>query len=605
MSLNLRSLLFALLILLLLTIRPALALETSYTVSLKRPWTHLIEVEMRVTGTTAGQPTELAMPVWTPGSYMVREYSRHVQEFEVVGPTGTSIYWRKIRKNIWRVDSRQVTAFTIRYKVYANELTVRTNEFNDTHAFWNNAGLLFHVVGAMNAPATVTVVPMSGWTVATGMEPVPNKPNTFHAPDVDTLYDCPFLVGQLVEVPFTVRNIPHRIVLDGKANYDKEQLRDGVQRIVEAAADLMGEIPYPHYTFLVYLRPGGGGGLEHKTSTALGVSPNMFNSTFGYAGFFSLAAHEFFHAWNVKRIKPDALGPFDYDNETYTRLLWVAEGVTSYYEDILLLRAGLTSAAQFRNSMSGSIRSLESIPGRKLMSLEEASFDAWIKEYRPDENSINTQISYYTKGSVVGMLLDLTIRGKTNGAKSLDDVMRVLWTDYAKKNKNYTPEDFQKVCEQVAGGSLDTFFAKSVRGRDDLDYDTAFAYVGLRLVRQSRTADPEPFFGALLGPDTLGAKVSAVPSDTPAYEQGISANDIIIAVDDIRVPSADFLNNYISDKNPNDTIRLTLFRGDALRTIPIKLAGRVRSSFLLTTVDSPTDLQRRLLRDWVRGGGEN
>lgn len=576
------------------------ALDVSYNVTLDKPWQHLIQVEMRVTGLTPGKPTDLVMPVWTPGSYMVREYSRHVQEFETVTGDGTAIPWRKVRKNIWQVDNGSRTGFIVRYKVYANELTVRTNEFNDSHAFFNNAATLFHVGGALNTPSTLKVNPMSGWKIATGLDPVPGAANTFKAPDVDTLYDSPVLVGNLLEVPFTVKGIPHRIVLDGLTEVDSEKLRDGVKAVVEAEAALFGgDLPYAHYSFLTIVRPNAGGGLEHKNSTALGASADDFTGDYG--SYFSLVAHEFFHLWNVKRIKPDALGPFDYSNENYTRLLWVAEGITSYYENIFLRRAGLLTEQQFRAYCAFPIRVTETTPGRKRASLEEASFDTWIKEYRPDENTVNTTLSYYVKGALVGMLLDLTIRAKTENAKSLDDVMRILWTEYGKTNKNYTPEDFQKICERVAGGSLDPFFAKYVRGRDEIDYDTLFAPTGLRLVRTARGSTPEAYLGAQFGLDPVGVKVTGVLAETPAFDQGLSVGDLIIAVDDHRVTSILDVNRLVAEKNPGDTIRLTLFRADQLRTIPIKLAGRERPIFQLTIAENATPAQRTLLRDWARG----
>ena len=596
--------LFLLIFALSLLCGPAFAVETTFAVSLTRPTTHLVEVEMRVSGLTAGKPTDLTMPVWTPGSYMVREFSRHVQDFEAVGPDGKPLPWHKTRKNIWQVENGAATAFIAHYRVYANDLSVRTNEFNEKHAFLVPAATFFYVGGALNATATVKVNTPNNWKVATGLAPVANAPTTFQAPDVDTLYDCPLLVSAFTEVPFTVKGVLHRIIVDGAAPYNTERLRDGVQRVVEAEVATMGEIPYTNYTFLVLRAPKPSGGLEHKNSAALHIGPDALAGE-NYLGFFSLVSHEFFHLWNVKRIKPDALGPFDYNNENYTRLLWVAEGITDYYADIHLRRSGLLSETQARNFMAFPIRALETTPGRKRMSMEEASFDAWVKEYRPDENSINSQISYYTKGALLGMLLDLTIRGKTDGAKSLDDVMRTLYTDFAKKNKNYTPQDFQKVCEAAAGGSLESFFAKYVRGRDELDYDTPLAFVGLRLMRSPANSDPETYLGATLASDPAGVRLSEVLSDTPAIDQGLSVGDIIVAADDKRVASSDFLNARIAEKQPGDTIRLTLFRGDELRTIPVKLGGRPRPLFQLVPVESPTDAQTRLLHGWLRGPGDN
>jgi predicted metalloprotease with PDZ domain len=574
-----------------------------FSVSMPRPWTHLLEVEMRVqvAGTA---PVDLTLPVWTPGSYMVREYSRNVQDFSVTDKAEKPLAWSKTRKNIWRVEAKGAKTVVARYKVYANVLTVREAEVNDEHAFWNNAAVLMHVAGKLNAPATVSIAAPKGWKVATGLPTVTGgAPGTsnFRAADFDTLYDSPFEVGPFEEIPFTVRGVPHRLIIEGKGNYDVARLQADMPKVVEASAAVFGvePLPYTNYTFMLNLRNGGGGGLEHKNSTALLAGPRSFVGP-RYTGFLGLASHEFFHLWNVKRIKPDALGPFDYSNENYTRSLWVAEGITEYYSNLNLLRAGLMDPNNYLGEIGAVIEVIETTPGRRQMSLEEASFDAWIKYYRRDENSINTQISYYDKGCIVGMLLDITIRQRTNGAKSLDDVMRVLYTDYAKKNLNYTPANFQKICEDIAGGSLEPFFTKYVRGHDELDYDSILSAVGLRLVRTGRNTTPAAYLGATFGTaGPGGVTVSSVREETPAYDQGLSASDIIIAVDGERVQTSDDITNRIAEHKPGETVRLTLFRNDNLRTLEIKLGSRVAPNHHLDLVPNATEDQRRLFQGWL------
>ncbi len=577
--------------------------QIEYTVTMTRPWTHLLEVEMRVTGLNpAERTTDLSLPLWTPGSYLVREYARNVQDFSALNETGKIISWAKTRKNIWRIEKGGTSALTVRYQVYANVFAVQQAEVTDTHAFWNNATALMHIANRRDVPSTVVVKPPQGWKVATGLTLVPGKQNVFSAPDLDTLYDCPIEVSNFVEVKFQAMGKPHRIVIDGTGNYDPERLKKDLGKLVETQAAMLGGLPYDNYTFILHLR--GGGGLEHKNSTALGYSANGFKPDNVYRNFLGLASHEFFHLWNVKRIKPDALGPFDYDNENYTRLLWVAEGITSYYTNRHLLRAGFLSAEDYLRSVASDVAGVERTPGRLKMSLEEASFDAWIKYYRPDENALNSSISYYGKGSVVGMLLDLTIRQKTNGAKSLDDVMRTLWTDYALKNKNYTPQDFQKICEATAGGSLDAFFARSVRGREELDYDAAFAAVGLRLQRVAEGADGKPlpseaYLGAGLAADPLGAKVTALPSDSPAYEQALMVGDVIIAVDDQRLTTPDILNDRIREKKAGDAITLTLFRFDVLKTMTLRLGSRPRPDYRLVPLRNASPSAKDLYKGWT------
>jgi len=591
--------------------------EISYTVSMPAPHTHLLQVEMRVRGAGgASLPAQLdlLMPVWTPGSYLVREYARHVQDFAAAEASGgdnvKSLTWRKINKNTWRVETggaaREVRAS---YSVYANELTVRTNELHDRHAFWNNSALLMYVDGQLAAPSTVRVVPFGDWKVATGLPAVSGQRNTFRAENFDVLYDSPFLVSDFKTLSFEVRGVPHRIVIDGEGNYDPERMRRDVQKIVEASVELMGDVPYRDYTFMFMLHPSAGGGLEHLNSTAIIWRRYAFRPEASWDDFLSLVAHEYFHLWNVKRIRPDALGPFDYTGENYTRLLWVAEGITSYYENILSRRAGMISDKEYLTTIANSIRGLQNTPGRFEQSIEEASFDAWIKYYRPDENTLNSAISYYDKGAIVGLLLDLEIRRRSAGAKSLDDVMRYLYNEHAKKNRNYTPEDFQRASEQMAGASLDDFFRRFVRGREELDYNTAFNAVGLQLLTTGATttdaskpappaAPPKAYFGANLRQDGDRLVVSSVPAGTPAYNQGITFNDQIVALDGLRVNSTTF-NARLEEKRPGDEVRVTVFRLDELRTFTIKLGGRAEENYRIVPLAQQTPEQRRLYDGWL------
>src|SRR5829696_2123795 len=474
--------------------------DISFTVAMPRPHTHLLEVDVAIKRSASGpQEERLVMPVWTPGSYMVREFARHVQDFAATDAANQTLKWEKTNKNTWRIVTNGAREWHARYRVYANELSVRTSEFNSSHAFWNNANILMYLEGFLKNPSTVRVLAPDVWKVATGLPALLGQKNTFRAENLDVLYDSPFEVSNFKTLIFNVKGIPHRIVIDGEGNYDPERMRRDVQKIVEMQVELMGgEIPYRDYTFILHLRANAGGGLEHVNSTALGYPRFGFKIVTGdratsaspsttvtperdYRGFLSLVSHEFFHLWNVKRIRPDALGPFDYTQENYTNLLWVAEGITDYYADVMLRRAGLITESEFLNATARSIQNLQNTPGRLVQSVEESSFDTWIKYYRQDENSINSQISYYDKGAILGLLLDLEIRGRTRGAKSLDDVLRYLYTEFFKKNRNYTPMDFQKACELMAGSSLEDFFSRFVRGKEELNYNAALEAAGLRL----------------------------------------------------------------------------------------------------------------------------
>ncbi len=582
---------------------PADAPEISYTVSMPRPHTHLFNVEARLNYRGAAPAAlDLRMPVWTPGSYLVREFERHVQEFEARDASGRTLNWTKTNKNTWRVEAAGARDVRVRYALYANELGVRTSELNDRHAFWNNANLLVYPDGMLGAPSTIKVEPFGDWKIATGLPAVPGAPNTFRAEDFDVLYDSPFLVSNFRVLSFEVKGVPHRVVIDGEGSYDAEHMRRNSQRIVEAAAEMMGDLPYRDYTIMLLLAAARGGGLEHLNSTALILPRFAFNTEADWRSFDTLVSHEVFHVWNVKRIRPDALGPFDYTEENYTRLLWVAEGVTSYYETLLVRRAGLMNDRQYLQVLAQEIQKLQQTPGRRVQSLEEASFDAWVKQYRPDENTVNSSVSYYDKGAIVALLLDLEIRRRSNGARSLDDVIRALYTDFFKQNRNYTPADFQRAAERAAGAGLEEFFRRYVRGREELDYDAALSWVGLRLDTASDAAGrPAPAvadLGATLEEKDGRLTVKNVPAGTAAYEQGLSFADQIVAADGYRA-TLSFLNERIADKRPGEQLTLTVFRGEELRTLNIKLGSRAAATYRIVPAANADERQRRNYQSWL------
>lgn len=591
--------------------------DISFTVAMSKPHTHLFDIDVAVKRTANGPQEELlVMPVWTPGSYLVREFERHVQDFAVADAAGQPLKWEKTNKNTWRITTNGAREWHATYRVYANELSVRTSELNSDHAFWNNANLLMYLDGFLKSPSTVHVIAPDVWKVATGLPAVAGQKNTFRAENFDVLYDSPFEASNFKTLVFNVKGVPHRIVIDGVGNYDPERMRRDVQKIVETEVELMGgEIPYRDYTFILHLRSNTGGGLEHLNSTALGYPRFGFRIRTGdratsaapnttdtperdYRGFLGLVSHEFFHLWNVKRIRPDALGPFDYTQENYTKVLWVAEGITDYYSDLVLRCAGLVSESEYLAAMARAMQNLQNTPGRLVQSAEESSFDAWVKYYRPDENSVNSQVSYYDKGALLGLLLDLEIRKRSSGAKSLDDVMRYLYAEFFKKNRNYGPADFQKATELMAGGSLEEFFSKYVRGVQELDYNAALDAAGLKL-ETSPAADAKVYFGADVAEEEGRLIVRRVYAGAPAYEQGLNAGDQIVAMDNMRVTKESF-NARMAEKKPGELVNLTIFRFDDLSSLLIKLSDKRESSFKIVPLTAPTPLQKQIYANWLR-----
>ena len=397
-----------------------------YVLSMPEPATHLLHVRVEVEG-APGPATYFVMPAWTPGSYKIRDYAKNVQDFSA-GPHA----WRKIDKSRWRVEAGGTVA--VEYDVWAFELSVQSSHLDADHAFVNGASVFCSADGLKDAPVSLEIRAPRGWRVATGLDPAGKG---YAAPGYDVLVDSPIEIGTFEQRTFRVKGVPHHLVLHGPGNHDPKRLVEDLKKIVETEVRILRHIPYRRYVFFLHNSTERGGGLEHLNSTALQYPPYSYRPREKYENFLELAAHEFFHLWNVKRIRPEQLGPFDYEKEVYTGLLWVMEGITSYYDTLVVCRAKLFSAERYFKKTAERIQKYEDKPGRKRQSLSSSSFDTWIKLYQPNENAPNCQMSYYEKGELVGMCLDLEIRHRTRGRRSLDDVLRLLYAEWARKGKGF------------------------------------------------------------------------------------------------------------------------------------------------------------------------
>src|SRR5262245_35412175 len=459
-----------------------------YTVSFPAPHTHYVHVRAEVP--VSGQDSiELMMAVWTPGSYLVREFSRHVETVTAESPDGSTLPVEKAAKNRWRVVARGAPTVIVSYRVYGREMSVRTNWIESGFAFLNGAPTFLTLADDRPRPHEVTIVPAPGWTQSiTALTPVRLKPDTTYcAPDYDTLVDSPILLGNPEVYEFSVDGTPHVLANAGDTSFfDAPRAVKDLEAIVRAHKEFWRSFPYQRYVFINLITEAGGG-LEHARSSVLMTSRWATRTRKAYLRWLELASHELFHVWNAKRLRPLELGPFDYEREVITPSLWVVEGITDYYGDVLVLRAGCSSTQEFLDSLSDKIEELQTTPGRAVRSVTQASMDAWIKLYRPDENTPNTAISYYTKGAVVAFLLDAKIRRATGGRRSLDEVMRDA---YARHSGTYgfTPDEFRSLAEHVAGIDLGAFWRTAIEGTDELDYSEAFEVFGL----QFRTANGTP-----------------------------------------------------------------------------------------------------------------
>lgn len=579
-----------------------------YTVAMPQPQTHLYHVQLHVRGFTQDD-YDFVIPSWTPGSYMIREFARHIQEFEALDAAGAALPWHKHNKNTWRVTApADGAALTLHYKVYANELTVRTSHLDTSHGYFNGANLFMYLNGQRKHPTTLTVlVPYVEWKVATGLPRRASAAATgphqheFQADDYDHLIDCPVECSDHRLLSFEVDGVLHQIALWGHGNEDLERLRLDTQAAVQATRDLFGSLPYDYYLFILHLTERGRGGLEHRNSSSNAVTRWSFRKPADYENVVSLLTHEFFHVWNVKRIEPASFREFEYRWETYTRLLWVFEGFTTYYTPLLLRRAGFLSPERTLDSFAEQILRLLQTPGRHMQSAEEASFDAWIKFYRPDENSQNSSVSYYLKGSLIALLLDLEIRSRTANQRSLDDVLLATYHDYTLHGLGVPDDDFQTICEQIVGGSLQPFFANYVRGVAELPFDELLGRAGLVLSYGWKGSDAEHSAGLGLRVRQNNGRtlIDTVFADGPAYSADLSSGDELVALDSYRI-SEETLGDRLAERHPGEQVMLTVFRRDELRHVPLTLGQRPYNKLTIHARADATVAEKTLYEAWLR-----
>ncbi len=479
-----------------------------------------------------GDERVIALPVWTPGSYKVRDYSRFLGEVQLLNGGGSI---EKISKNRWRVSGlSQDAAVSVRYSVYGHELSVRTNYFDPEFAL---------VIGAATfvAPAPLTSangrradfkVQFPDWKgdIATGLDQP--SPGEFQASDYDRLVDSPLLLGDLKIEDLQTSPRPSRIVTAGPHTFwsDSTYLQD-VRKIVQTIEDFWQSVPYEEYTFM-NLITGTRGGLEHINSTVVMGGPYTALDRKTYLDWLGTMSHEHFHVWNVKSLRPTSLSEFDYERENYTSALWIAEGFTSYYDSLLIRRAGVCTDGEYLEHLANELYSLQTTPGRKAITMADASWDAWIRLYQESDDLHNSNVSYYGKGAVVAWLLDTKIRQSTGGKRSLDDVMRLAYKRFTQTG--YEPKQMEALASEVAGVDLTSFFRRAVYSTEELPIDEALAYWGLKWDDSEKKS--KPYLGATVSERNGRAVITRVDADSPAYKAGLAAGDEVLGIDGNRLP---------------------------------------------------------------------
>jgi predicted metalloprotease with PDZ domain len=564
------------------------------------PHSHIFNVKIEVDGHTENH-LDFKMPVWTPGSYLLREFAKNVITASASNKSG-ELAVKKISKNTWRVSLSDTSKIEFNYDVYAYEKTVRTSYLDGEQAMINGASVFMIPVGYENQPLELTVEPYHEWQrITTTLENYKGSYNQFIAKNFDDLIDCPIEAGNHQIHSFVAGGVTHEYAITSTGNLDVPILLNDSKKIVDEIHAMFDDAPpYKHYVFFLHLTSGGFGGLEHCRSCSMIYDRNGFKDRKKYVRLLSLVSHEFFHTWNIKRIRPKELGPFDFYNEVYTNLLWIAEGVTSYYDNLFLPRCGVSTIKEYFEAICDDIKRYEGIPGKDVMTVEESSFDAWIKLYRPNENSVNTSISYYLKGGLIIMALDLTIRDLTDGKKSMDDVYRILWTNFKDDGKGIDDTKFKSVCEDVAGKPL-TEIWNYLSTTTPLQIGDYFKPFGIVLKSEySKTEHKKSgWFGVNIKKNTT--QISITLSTGSGYTSGLYVHDEILAINNNRV-STENVKDRMSHISVNEAADFLISRDGLIKTISI-VAGKLPfDKYSIEKVEKPTPRQKQMFEGWLKQG---
>ncbi len=568
-----------------------------YNLKMPKPQNHYYHVEMEISD-IKGAEVSVKMPIWAPGSYLAREFAKNVNLVKAHDTDGKDLPVSKVNKNTWKVSKCKGQKVTVAYEVYAFELSVRTSFLDLTHGFVSGSGVFMYVEGAKENKGKVEVFPHESFKVITtalkeDVDGIINDGSTlYNFENYDHLVDCPIEIGNQRLFSFEAAGVRHDVAMYSFGNFNIDALKKDMAKVVESATAIFGKNPNKEYTFIIHNVVNAQGGLEHTNSTVLSVNRWTYEGK-EYLGFLKLVAHEYFHLWNVKRIRPIELGPFNYDEENYTSLLWVMEGFTSYYEKMILLRAGYYSQIDLLNSMFSSLNYVEGSTGSRVQSVSHASFDAWIKAYRPNENSRNTTMSYYSRGSVIAMMLDAKIIKKYDGNKNLDNFMQYVYANYyEKKNRGFSEAEFKKELEDFLGENMNQFYADYIDGTDIPNYNEIFSPLGLKV---EYVGEPEASIGLSLTDSGGKTIVKAIRSNSAAEDAGISVNDEIIGFNGIRADKKS-LDGYFKSVQVGEKIEVLFARDEQLFSTDIVVTAYEQPKFEYTINKN----KEKLFNYWLR-----
>ncbi len=561
-------------------------MKIQYILSLDRPQTNFIQVQLNIEG-NSDEFLTLTMPAWTPGAYEISDFARFVVNLKAFSDD-RELEVSKKDKTTWRIKTEGSQSIRVSYEVFAHQLDVHSSYVDQFHAFINGTSVFFYVDGYKEQSIELQIKPPEGWKVSTGMEKLSEF--RYRSTNYDILVDCPIEIGTHRSLFFSVEGKEHEIVLCGTGNENEEKIKGDVKRIVEAFLKMFGHLPYKRYVFIYHLIDSSElptGGLEHLNSTAIAVDRFCFTPFEKYRAFLSVTSHEFFHLWNVKRIRPVELGPFNYREENYTNMLWMAEGFTNFYGYHILMRAGLIDEKEYFRHLTENMRYYETIPGGRKTSAYDSSFDTWTKLYKPSPNNYNHYVSYYLKGELLGFLLDLKIIEITKGQKSLDDLYLNLMEKYNRDGKGYNEKDLIAALRDVTGSDFSDYITNNFRKAGNLDFGSELRKIGMVLSKGFKKIYNEeprerPYLGLILKNSSSRFIVDGVLENSPAYQAGINPSDELVAVNGVRYSdrftkeilegNRRIKQDNMSDFTGREKVKVHLFRGGVLHEIEVPLA---------------------------------
>ena len=573
--------------------------NVKYKLKMNQPQNHYYQVEIKLSDLKKSE-FNLKMPIWAPGSYLAREFAKNVNLVKAFDFKGNIVSVKKTNKNTWKIDGFKGDRVVIKYDVYAFELSVRTSFLDLTHGFVSGAGIFMYVEGLKNKPGLVEIFPHKSFkSISTALnEEIAFKSihgsRLFKFNNYDQLVDCPIEIGNQLLFSFEASGVDHKVAMYGFGNYSIGKLQKDMANIVESATAVFGYNPNKEYTFIIHNVVNAQGGLEHENSTVLSVNRWTYEGE-EYIKFLKLVAHEYFHLWNVKRIRPIELGPFNYDQENFTSLLWVMEGFTSYYEKLILYRAGYYSQIDFLNSMFSTLNYVEGSLGSRVQPVSHASFDAWIKAYRPNENSHNTTMSYYSRGSIIAMILDVQIIKKYNGKRSLDNFMQDLYSKYyINKKRGFSEKEFKQELEKILGKSIEQFYVDYIDGTKIPNYSEIFSPLGLNIEYIGKS---KPSVGMTLTSSQGKTIVKSIRNNSSSEQAGISVNDEIIGCNGIRANKKS-LDIYFNTVELGDEIDILFARDEQIFSTTIIVGAYEKPKFKYTIEDNINN--NELFNYWLR-----